>query len=277
MLAFGLRVEYIPWQAWLTLPLAIWVLYVLDRLSDRLFRARSSHLALRHRVHGRGVFIFLPLALAVGCGCLYIALFYLSRALLSAGVVVIFLCGLYFLFSILSRGRVPYTKNLLAGMLFALGVSVPVVASGIGMMSLDIKDVFYACQDNGWLAGILLFVQVIGMVFSASFFSCSEVWVFGLLCATNMMLVDFLEKDTHQQEPSGQGLLQVSLLFLAGGSLLFASLYGDRYSKPFYYAVMTSAALMLILLKNRLSFSPYALRAGVDLVLLAPLPLFFMD
>ncbi len=64
----------------------------------------------------------------------------------------------------------------------------------------------------------------------------------------------------------------MGLIILAGGSLVFAAMYADQYSKPFFYAVMVGAAALQVINHYRDRFSINSLRVLADVALLVPVP-----
>ena len=112
------------------------------------------------------------------------------------------------------------------------------------------------------------------------FYYCPEVWVFGVLCMMNITAIDLWEKadESGSEEviDANESTLTLGLIILAGGSLVFAAIYADEYSKPFFYAVMVAAALLQAInhFRNRMELNTQ--RVLADLVLLAPLPIFLL-
>ena len=125
MLVRSLRVDYMQTAAWFVLPGAIWCVYVLDRLIDSWLRPEQRQSSPRHIFHWRWRWPMLLGVVIVAAVCIYESLFVLSRSMLSAGLVAAVLCVFYFLLASFQTGKIPYVKNLLAGMIFAMGVAIP--------------------------------------------------------------------------------------------------------------------------------------------------------
>lgn len=280
MLAQALRVEYIHPAAWFVLPASIWCVYVMDRLLDGWVHPTLRKSSVRHEFHWRWRWPLLALVVVVGGNCLYQALYVLPRSMFSAGLVAILLSVIYFSCAYLQGREVPFVKNLLAGMIFAMGVGIPVNAANASLLVTDFNEVLYALQNTGlrdaaWNFG--------GMVISSLvviFLQCREMLIFGLLCMMNITAIDLWERaEAASDEETAYGheaTLTFGLIVLAGGALVFAAMYADEYSKPFYYAVMVAAAVLQGVNHYRDRFSPNAQRVLADVALLVPLPVFLV-
>lgn len=280
MLARALRVEYIQPSIWWVLPLAIWCVYVADRLLDVWTQPKMTEKSPRHVFHWRWRW---PLVAGVVAGaviCIYQALYVLPRSVFSAGLVAVMLCFFYFLLAFFRGRGVPYAKNFIAGMIFAMGVGIPVNAASSTLLITDLNEVLYALRNTGmrdalWNLGGM-FVKTLVLIF----FYCREVWVFGLLCMMNITAIDLWERAEVEPDEalaySHEATLTLGLIVLAGGSLLFAAMRADEYSKPYFYAVMVAAALLQVINHYRERFSMNSLRVLADVALLAPLPIFLV-
>lgn len=280
MLAKALRVEYIQSQVWFVLPLAIWCIYVLDRLIDSWLHPEQRDSSPRHVFHWRWKWLMLAAALIAGGVCIYHGMFALSRSTFSAGLVAALLCGFYFIMAFFQTGHVPYAKNFIAGMVFAMGVGIPVNASNATLLVTDMNDVTYAFFHTGLLDAIWNIGRMVVSTIVVIFYECREVWVFGLLCMMNITAIDLWEKaDISEDEGSAyhhEQTLTLGLIILAGGSLMFAVMYADQYSKPFFYAVMVAAAALQLINHYRDRFSLNSLRVLADAALLVPVPIFLV-
>lgn len=280
MLAEALRVEYIQPSIWWVLPLAIWCVYVADRLLDAWTRPGVRESSPRHVFHWRWRWPLLAGVVAGFCVCTYQALYVLPRSIFSAGLVAVMLCLVYFALAVLRGRGIPYAKNFLAGMIFAMGVGIPVNAASSALLITDLNEVLYALRNTGlgdalWnLGGMVIKTLVLVFLY------CREVWVFGLLCMMNITAIDLWERAEAEPDEalaySHEATLTLGLIVLAGGSLLFAAMKADEYSKPYFYAVMVAAALLQVINHYRERFSMNALRVLADVALLVPLPIFLV-
>ncbi|BDS08050.1 hypothetical protein NT6N_30900 [Oceaniferula spumae] len=280
MLARALRVEYIPSASWWVLPTAIWCVYVLDRLIDNWTHPEVRDHSPRHRFHWRWRWPLLVASLVAGGVSMYQALYVLPRSVFSAGVVLMVLCGVYFFLAWFRSREVPYVKNFLAGMIFAMGVGIPVNAANASLLVTDLKDVLYALNNTGLKDALWNFGLMVLRTLVVIFYHCREVWVFGALCMMNITAIDLWERadsaETEETAQSHEATLTLGLIILAGGSLLFAAMHADEYSKPFFYSVMVAAAALQLINHFRERFSMNAQRVLADVALLVPLPIFLV-
>jgi hypothetical protein len=282
MLAQALRVEYVHAAAWYVLPLSIWCIYVMDRLLDAWLHPALRATSPRHHFHWRWRWLLLALVAGGGVTCIYQAMFVLPRSMFSAGLVALLLCAVYFLLALFQvQGReVPYVKNVFAGLIFAMGVGIPVNAANANLLVTDFNDVLYALAHTGVIDAIWNFGLMVIRTLYVIFNQCREMLIFALLCMMNITAIDLWERAEAEADEETAYAYETTLTFglviLAGGSLVFAAMYADEYSKPFYYAVMVAAALLQVVNHYRYRFSPSAQRVLADLALLLPLPVFLV-
>ncbi|MCB1090214.1 MAG: hypothetical protein KDL87_01695 [Verrucomicrobiae bacterium] len=151
--AYGVAVG---WPGYVVLFLAVWSLYLVDRLVDSLkLRAGDPSPGLKTSRHGfmarhsRWFLIITILAVLVG-GVL--ALTQLERPILSAGVIVAVGAAAYFgAFVSPLGGKKPLPgKELAAGILIAAGITVPVFADYSGALPVEPAFALFAglCSLN---------------------------------------------------------------------------------------------------------------------------------
>ena len=287
MLAQALRVEYVHPSAWWVLPVSVWCVYVLDRVIDAWGHPAIDESSPRHQFHWKLRWPLTIVTLTAGITCLYQSLYVLPRSMFSAGLVAMAMCVIYFVLAFFQGREVPYVKNFLAGMIFAMGVGIPVNAANASLLVSDFNDVIYAFNnpeavglvqklwDATWNFG-LMSLRTLFVIFN----QCREILIFGLLCMMNITAIDLWERaESAVDEETAlaqESTLTLGLIVLSGGSLVFAALYADEYSKPFYYAVMVAAAVLQGVNHYRERFSPSAQRVLADVAMLVPLPLFFV-
>lgn len=280
MLAQALRVEYIHQASWFVLPASIWCVYVLDRLMDAWLHPELREASPRHRFHWHWRWVLLSLSVIAGLFCLRQALYVLPRSMFSAGLVALLMCASYFLLAFFQGREIPYVKNLFAGFIFAMGVGIPVNAANANLLVADFNDVIYAFQHTGLVDGVWNFGLMVLRTLVVIFHQSREMFIFALLCMMNITAIDLWERAEAAIDEETAYAHEVTLTFglivLAGGSLVFAAMYANEYSKPFYYAVMVAAALLQAVNHYRDRFSPSAQRVLADVALLLPLPIFFV-
>lgn len=246
------RLGYLPWEASAVLGLGVWAVYAADRLLDAsMLGAMPGALHARHRFHrahqktfGLGVGVALLVALVLVCTKMPMTIY---KHLLLGGVMVGGFFGLSMLAS-QETSKVPVTKNVLAGVTFAFGTA----------MMAHIYRWEYAIFD---------------MLMSREF-KC-----FAALCILNICAIDVWEHASRSADPetraSDELALTLPLTLLGGAALLFALLDDQQSSRPFFYAILTGAALLYVLNRARARFSMDALRVLADVALLVPALVFW--
>ena len=201
MLARALRVEYVHTAAWWVLAGSIWFVYVADRLFDGWRHPELRATSVRHAFHWRWRWVLLGLLAVVGSICIYQSLYVLPRSMFSAGLVAVMMCGFYFLVAFFQGREVPYIKNLFAGLIFAMGVGIPVNAANASLLVSDFNDVIYAFNnpeaiglakklwDAVWNFGIMSLRTLVVL-----FHQCREMLIFSLLCMMNITAIDLWER-----------------------------------------------------------------------------------
>lgn len=254
------RVEYLPWAVYVSLALIVWVIYVTDRLLDAsLSGAGAGKLEARHEFHRRHGKIFKRLAIVAAITAMVLVVLRLPMTVFgfsiggsgSNGYAVLGLClvGGFFVLSLFSTSdpnEIPHAKNVLAGLSFAYGTAM--------------------------LAHLYTGFEMWELVRSRELIS------FGVLCVLNISAIDLWEHDNRCGDPeikAGNELaLTLPLTFLGGAALVFAAQDHEMTTRPFFYAILTGAALLHILNRSRARFSMDALRVLADVALLVPFLIF---
>lgn len=241
------RVDYHPWEAYVSLGLVVWVIYVADRLLDvSILGAGSGKLEARHEFHRRHRKFFAIGAGLAGLAALILVVSYMSYAIyhyiLIGGVVVAGFFGLSML-SAQDSQEVPHAKNILAGTGFAFGTSMMahVYLPGFGIYNL---------------------------------LGSREFICFTVLCILNISAIDLWEHASRSSDVEIKAFdelaLTLPLTLLGGASLVLAAMDHGMAIRPFYYAILTGAALLYILNRNRARYSMNALRVLADVAMLVP-------
>lgn len=264
MFARAWQVNYLEWQAYAALGLGVWVIYVCDRLLD--LRVRDSGdpaLEARHEFHARHRTAFLAgVVLAIAAILWFVFKTLPVELLLSYSGPAVGLVVAFFLVVIGSsrHGEVPYLRNAIAGLAFGYGTAMMAhtrVASQ-GMLS---------------------------MLFSR------EMIAFSVLCMLNITAIHLWEHSRRSRDPETKAAdelsLSMPLIVLATAAVVFAyldnpAMFGrgvgtdEPPARPFFYAILISAALLQVLNRTRRRYSLDALRVLADAALIAPLPLFLV-
>ncbi len=241
------RADYHPWEAYVSLGLVVWVIYVADRLLDAsILGAGSGNLEARHEFHQKHRGLFSIGAVIAGITALVLVVTYMSYAIyhyvLIGGVVVAGFFGLSMLSS-QDADEIPHVKNILAGVAFAFGT---------GMMA------------HVYLPGLGIY-ELLGS---------REFICFAVLCILNISAIDLWEHAARATDVETKAFdelaLTLPLTLLGGASLVFALLDHEMSTRPFFYAILTGAALLHVLNRSRSRFSMDALRVLADVAMLLP-------
>lgn len=256
------RVDFHPWQAYASLGLAVWGIYIVDRLLDvKLLAENDPRIGARHRFHRRhsGWLGWLGFA-AIG-GSAALALFTMPAELFGHGFFgggqisfgyifpVLAMVVVFFALTVTSAesSEIPLLRNLVAGMAFAYGTAMA-------------AHVYIPTEG------------VLHLLLSR------EVLAFALLCSVNICAIHFWEHSRLSDDPEVKAADELSmtlpLALLGAAAILFAWLDKDASTRPFFYSVLVSAGLMFVLNRRRAGFSLDSLRVLADAAMLAPLPVF---
>lgn len=243
------RLGYHPWEAYVTLGLAVWAIYVGDRLLDvSLLGGSSRKLEARHEFHDRyrkwfrlAVMAALVTAVVLVATRMPMTIY---KHLLLGGVLVAGFFGLSMLSS-QDSDEVPHSKNIVAGIAFAFGTAM---TAHVYRWEFGIYDLLVSRE-----------------------FVC-----FSVLCVLNISAIDLWEHAARSTDleikASDELALTLPLTLLGASALIFA--VQDVTARPFFYAILTGAALLYVLNRSRSRFSMDGLRVLADVALLVPVLVF---
>ena len=242
---------YHPWEAYVSLGLAVWGIYVADRLLDASIQGEAgATLQERHRFHVRHRRAFqVGLVLALVAAVLLVVTRMPMTIFKHLLVGAVFIAGFFGLsmVSVQERQDVPHTKNILAGIAFAFGVSM---TAHLYRFEFGIWDLIVSRE-----------------------FVC-----FAVLCILNISAIDLWEhaerSNDREIKASDELALTLPLVLLGAVSLAYAMVEDELATRPFFYSVVTGAGLLYILNRNRAKYSMDALRVLADLALLVPVLVF---
>ena len=244
------RVDYLPWAAYISLGLVVWVIYMTDRLLDASMNGGNSEkLEARHDFHRKHQRVFRVVVVTAGVLALVLVVSGLPMRIYGDAAIGGILVAGFFALSIFSThgpNEIPYAKNLLAGLSFAYGTAmIAYVFTGFEM----------------W-----------------EFVRSRELICFSVLCILNISAIDLWEHANRSSDPeikaTDELALTLPLTLLGAASLVFASQDRELTTRPFFYAILTGAALLHILNRTRSRFSMDALRVLADVALLVPFIVF---
>jgi hypothetical protein len=255
------RADYLPAPAYIVLGLAVWAIYIFDRLFDASLRSGTPELLEeRHRFHIRHKRAFVVCGILAAGAALLLTLVALpiqifSYAIFGALLVLVFF-GLN-IFSSQKSGEISYGKNVVAGFAFSYGTALA-------------AHVFVPTLGNIGIRFLDLAVS-------------PEVLVFGVLCIVNIIAIDVWEYSlqTPDMEERANAELSITLpLALLGlASVLFALLakcdeQSENIERYFYVSTLVGSALLYILGRNRNRFNGAQLRVLADVAMIVPVGVF---
>lgn len=243
-LAFAWAVHIrLQWWVPILLPLAVWSIYVLDRVLDARAALRSirlKQLRERHLFHWRYRRILVPLASVCALAAAWIIFHLMPRNVRMHDSVLAAASLVYFTRVHTGRRILPLlSKEFLVGVLFTLGCALPAWSR------------LAVSQKASWLP----------LLVTTLFFT--------LLAWLNCYAIDRWEADDNQP-------VRVPIASLALGvtaATLFASLLlipSSPRSAVLLACGAMAALLFVVLDRIRRRLSPITLRAAADLVLLTP-------
>jgi hypothetical protein len=250
MFAKTWRVEYLPWGAYISLGLMVWLIYVVDRLLDASIRDGSpDKLQARHDFHRKHRRRFGVLAVAAGVAALVLVITGMPVTVYSYAIVAAIMVAGFFTLSIYPTtgpNDLPYGKNILAGISFAYGTAILAHA----YTGFDKQDLLKS----------------------------PELICFAVLCILNISAIDLWEHASRSSDPeikaSDELSLTLPLTLLGAASLVFALRDPDVITRPCLFGVLTGAALHQVLNRVRSRFSMDAMRVLADAALLVPFIVF---
>jgi len=211
----------------------------------------SPRCKARHYFHHKHARTFVCAAIFAAITALVTMLMLSPMAIFSYLIVEGLLVAVFFAFATFMAPAVndiPYAKNIVAGVAFAFGTAL---VAHVYLYDRGIRDLLLS----------------------------REFHAFAVLCILNISAIDLWEHASRNPDPEVQATDELSLTLplalLAGASLFFALQAEQHNSRPFFYAVLTGAALLHVLNRMRSRFSLEALRVLADLALVAPALVFF--
>lgn len=236
------RVNYHPWEAYVVLGLSVWILRVSSKLLVEAMKGEDERDEFLRR-HKKG---FCRGLLVMGVLSVVLTLRYFPLSAYNYLLIGAVLVGGYFilaLFSTPDENEISYAKHLLAGATFAFGTAM---MAHVYLPNLGIRELFYSREFISF-AVLCLLVS-----------SALELWAH----AARVHDIEVRAAD--------ELALTLPLTLLGAAALVFAVQDGMMVSRPFFYAVLTGAALLHVVNRTRARFSMDALKALAVLCLLVP-------
>lgn len=234
------RVNYHPWEAYVALGLAVWTIRIAAKLLEASMHADESAFAARHRLPLRRLAVLTGVAALV----LTILSFPLSvyNYLLVGGIFVLGYFAISF-FSSKDENDISYARHCLGGVAFAFGTAL---AAHTYLPGLGVKELLFSRE-----------------------FIC-----FSVLCLLASSAMELWAKAdrTGNAEPNSADELALSLplTLLGAAALVFAVQDDSMMVRPFFYGILTGAALLQVLNRMRSRFGMETLKVLTAVCLLAP-------
>lgn len=250
--------QVLPWGYYAALGLAVWGIYITDRILDvKMLSPSDMRLGTRHDFHRRHLKSMAAVASLAFVGSLVMAGTHMSYGpLLDYGKPVIFLVIGFFSMTVFSKQdqEIPHLRNVFAGLAFAYGTSM----------------------GAHWYTGKSGVIDLVHPPFNLML--SPEMLAFAILCMLNISAIHFWEQSRNTNDPDTKAAhelaLTLPLILLGAGCIVLALLDEESRSRPFYYSVLIASALLYIANRERDRFSLDALRVMADAAMIAPLPVF---
>lgn len=195
--------------------LAVWVIYMLDRVLDGFSMPQDARLSIRHEFYRRNRWLFLLLVIPSGVfALLFLATTEIPAGILWRGVALAFVVGLYLL-HYAARGHRPIyvvgnmATCFIAGMvLWLLPLPPPFkMLFGTALVALLVLAVSGRLQGGFRLVPKELlcgYLFAVGCTLSVNFFTgdlhahpfSMETLMLALLCSVNCIAISFYERET---------------------------------------------------------------------------------
>jgi hypothetical protein len=237
----------------------VWLIYVADRLLDARRLKAGGLLTARHAFYQENGRVMWVLWWIVFVSLAVMAPYYLPSGLLVRGIFLLGFVALYFAFvtGSSSEPSVPFLKEILCGLIFAMGTTVA-VGFYVGMGSNG-ELLSVAGLIREWVLHVMD-MSALGM----------PLFAFAFICAMNCALIEVWEGEGAGSAPDWSDRMRVTLGIFAAGALIWGVWGGGRFAV--LYACLAVSAIGLAVLhhfKEKLTVD--ALRVLADVVLLTPL------
>jgi hypothetical protein len=234
------RVNYHPWEAYVSLGLIVWTVRIVSKILHGSVAGDQSAFEHIHRKWLSRIAVIAGICAVV----LTILNFPLSiyNYLMVGALLVLGYFGVS-LFSSAEEGRVSYLKHTLAGAAFAFGTALMAHAY---LPSLDIREMAKSRE--------LICFAVLCLIASTA----AEVWS------------NTKRSEDNESAFQDELLLSLPLTLLGAASLVFAVQAETMAARPFFYGILTGAALLQVLNRTHYRFSVVDIKVLASSCLLVP-------
>jgi len=234
------RVNYHPWEAYVALGLIVWTVRIVSKILQSSMVGDQSKFELVHRK--------LLTRIAILTGILALVLTLLNFPLsvynyLMVGAILVLAYFAVALFSSTAEGEISYLKHIVAGAACAFGTAL---MAHVYLPSLELYDLIRSRE--------FICFSVLCLIASAA----AEVW-----SNTDRSM----DKESSFQD---ELLLSLPLTLLGAASLIFAVQADTMTARPFFYGILTGAALLQVLNRTHYRFSVVDIKVLTSSCLLVP-------
>jgi len=250
------RVDYHPWQAYAALGLAVWSIRIAMKLLQGSLVSGDPALAIPYRKALKVVSVIAGVS-ATALTVLNFPLSVYTYLLVGA----IFLAGYVALthFSPHEGNEIAYGRHAIGGITFAYGITL---TAYVYLPGLQLHESIFGFAER------ILPREIIFML-------SREFICFALLC---MLASSATELWARSHKPAADGeagsldeiALSLPLTLLGAAALVFAVQDDLMGTRPFYYGILTGAALLQVLNRTRGRFGFDAVKVLTVICLLAP-------
>lgn len=234
------RVIYHPWEVYVSLGLIVWTVRIVGKLLQSAITGDGSSFQAIHRKSLSRV------AVITGVLALVLTVLYFPLSVYNYLTIGAILVVAYFsltLFNSPAEGEVPYAKHAIGGIGFAFGTALMAHAY---LPGLGIREMVYSWE-----------------------FIC-----FSVLCLITSTAVDLWARGSKDSESESRFLdemtISLPLTLLGAASLVFAVRTEAMIARPFFYGILTGAALLQVLNRTHHRFSADQVKVLASLCLLVP-------
>lgn len=235
------RVDYHPWQAYAALGFAVWTIRIAMKLVQGSMSSDESSFALAHR---KPLKVLTALA---GVTALTLTIIYFPLSVYNYLLVgALFVSG-YFaltLFSGREGNEIAYARHAMGGLAFAFGTAL---TAHVYLPSLGILKMLHSRE--------FICFAVLCLLCS----SATELWARSSTPAAD-----------GESGSLDETALSLPLTLLGAAALIFAVQNETMTARPFYYAILTGAALLQVLNRTRGRFKHDTVKTLTALCLLVP-------
>jgi hypothetical protein len=235
------RVDYHPWEAYAALGLVVWTIRIAVKLLQGSMSSDDTAFAMQHRKPLKVLLILTGLSSIV----LTVLNFPLSvyNYLMVAAIFVVGYFALAF-FSSHDENEISYARHVMGGVAFAFGTALTAHAY---LPNMGIRELFFSQE-----------------------FIC-----FAVLCLLSSSATELWARSSKPAADGEAGAmdelaLSLPLTLLGAAALVFAVQNDSMTTRPFYYGILTGAALLQVLNRTRGRFRIETAKVLTSLCLLAP-------